>query len=262
MILVASRSNKQIHEVKFLITSLSLAFLSGVLSAEAESEISPHQVQQQIAAWLDVEKTIADEKKDFQARRISLGKLLEIYQIELDLLEDGIAAAGGTLVDSDAELEFLKESTAQLRQVRVRLQVKVDEQSVRFLGIMNRFPRPLLEQLAGERLTLGDPTTKLRAKVVAMVTVIKSTMKFNQVVTYSEEVQVVEGVERQLQVLYLGLGRGYYVSGNTAGIVDVDSTGWKWIRKDQYLKAISHAIGVYQKTTRPELVKLPIQLSK
>lgn len=262
MILVASRSKKQIHAVKFIVTCLSLVFMSGITFAENMSEMSPHQAQKQIAAWLDVEQTIADEKKDFDARRISLGRLLEIYQVELDLLEEEVAVAGETLVGADSELEAIKDSTVELRQLRERLQVKVDEQSVRLLGIMGRFPRPLLEQLVAQRLTLGDPATKLRAKVVAMVAVVQSTLKFNQVVTYSEEVQVVEGAERQLQVLYLGLGRGYYVSGNTAGVVDVDATGWKWVRKDEHLKAISHAIGVYQKTTRPELVELPIQLFK
>jgi hypothetical protein len=170
--------------------------------------------------------------------------------------------AGVTLSDYDSELEAIKTSTEHLRQTRGRLQEKVDDQSLRLLEIMNHYPRPLLQQVAGQKGALTDPAIKLRAKVLAMVAVVKSTMKFNQVVTYSEEIQAVDGVERQLLVLYLGLGRGYYLSGDTAGLVEVDSTGWKWIRKDQYWKNISDAIGVYQKTTRPELVKLPIHLAK
>ena len=262
MILVASRSSEQINRVKFLITSLLLVVMNGLLSAENEPEMTPQQAQQKIEAWLDLEKSLAEERKDFRLRQVSMEQLLGVYVTELDLLEEGIAAAGGLIEESDAELENIKQSITRYRESRDLLRLKAGRQSLRLLGIMNRFPRPLRDELAAEQLSLGDPSTKLRARVLAMIAVVKSTMKFNQVITYSEEVQVVDGVERQLQVLYLGLGRGYYVSGDTAGIAEVSSTGWKWTRKDQYRNAIARAIGVYQKTTRPELVKLPIQLSK
>lgn len=246
--------------MKFLITKVLLVFCSVALSAELE--LNPQQAQQMVVEWLEIKKTIADEKKESDAQRLSLMKLLDIYRVELDLLEEGISVAGVTLSDSDAELEAIKMSTEHLRQTRGRLQQKVDDQSLRLLKIMNHYPSPLLQQVAGQKNALTDPATKLRAKVLAMVAVIKSTIKFNQVVTYSAEILAIDGVERQLQVLYLGLGRGFYVSGDTAGLVEVDSTGWKWIRKDQYWKNISAAIGVYQKTTRPELVKLPIHLAQ
>ena len=246
--------------MKFLITKALLIFCSGALSAELE--LNPQHAQQKVVEWLEIKKTIADEKKEFDAQQLSLTNLLDIYRVELDLLEQGISLAGVTLSDSDAELESIKKSTDRLRQTRGRLQEKVDDQSLRLLKIINHYPSPLQQHVAGQKNVLTDSATKLRAKILAMVSVVKSTMKFNQVVTYSEEIQAVDGVERQLQVLYLGLGRGYYVSGDTAGVVEVDSTGWKWIRKDQYLKNISDAIGVYQKTTRPELVKLPIHLAK
>lgn len=260
MILVASRSSKQIHAVNFLITGLLLVLLSGHLAAEPE--LTPHQAQQKIAAWLDVERAIAGEKKDFRASQTNLEQLLDVYTVELGLLDEAIIMAGEGLERSDAELKALKNSTAQLRETREQLQLKVNKQSTRLLKIMDRFPRPLRDELAAERLSLSNPTTTLRAEVLAMVAVVKSTLKFNQVITYSESVQNVDGVDRQVQVLYLGLGRGYYVSGDTAGVVDAEATGWKWTRKDQYRSVIARAIGVYQKTTRPELVKLPIQLSK
>jgi len=262
MILVASRSNEQIHGVKFLIACLLLIVQNGLLAAENEQEMTPQHAQQKIEAWLGLQKSLAEERKDFRLRQVSIEQLLDVYVTELNLLEEGFAASGGLIDESDAELEKLKLSTARYRESRELLQRKVDEQSLRLLGIMKRFPRPLRDQVSADRLALEDSTTKLRVKVLAMVAVVKSTMKFNQVITYSEEVHFIDGVERQLQIIYLGLGRGYYVSGDTAGIAEVDSAGWKWTRKDQYRNAITRAIGVYQKTTRPELVKLPIQLSK
>lgn len=262
MILVANRSSAHFHGVKLLITSLLFIVLNGFLAAQNTSQLTPQDAQQKIEAWLDLKKSLAEERKDFKIRQASIEQLLGVYLTELDLLEEGIAAAGELIEDADAELEGLKLSTAQYRESRELLQRNVDKQSLRLLGIMKRFPGPLRNQISADRLALEDSTTKLRVKVIAMVAVVKSTVKFNQVITYSEEVQVVDGVERQLQVLYFGLARGYYISGNTAGIAEVDSTGWNWTRKDQHRNAIARAIGVYQKTTRPELVKLPIQLTK
>lgn len=245
-----------------LIPCLFMAVQANQVIAEDKLSESYQYEQAKILRWLEIEKTLTDEKKDFVASARNLERLLDVYKTELTLLEEEIAASEQQLGLEKSELDRIKLSTNKLKASRKSQGILVEIQAKRLLKILKRLPYPLVQQVMEDQKILMTTSSSMRNKALAMLSIVKATHKFNQVVTYSEEVQMVEGVERQLRVLYLGLGRGYYLSGNTSGIAMPIAEGWAWSRKDDYFDAISKAMDVHLKVARPELIKLPLSIKE
>lgn len=229
-----------------------LAESSPTFSAAAARELS--------LEWVKLEQTISQESRDWSLQRAGLDDLIELYELEMKLITEELDAAGEVTLDLDQKAEQLKNQTLGYQKGRSALEKKTLEQGRRLAGIALSFPEPLKAQLSTELLVIDDSKSSLRERVTAIVSILKAAGKFNRAVTYAEQEQEVGGAKRQLRVLYLGLGQGYFLSGDQAGIGQLSEGVWSWKVVEGTKSAISKAMAVHQRTARPELITLPVQM--
>ena len=71
-----------------------------------------------------------------------------------------------------------------------------------------------------------------------------------------------EGNERQVQVIYLGLGQAYFVDQNNtiAGRGAPGSEGWMWSFNNGLASKIRKIIGIYENGLPAEFVSIPVEI--
>lgn len=245
---------------------LALSILSMCSNTYAKVDLSENEAAIRskflVEEWVKVERSVSREAHDWTKKRATLNKLMALYQVELEQIKEELDAAGESLVNFDKEALELKRVSTELKVERQKVDDKTKEQCERLLGLMAFFPRPLLDQVAGDKMVIQSQDSQLRERVLGMLNVLKAAGKFNQSVTYADETILIGGMERQVKVLYLGFGIAYYMSGDLAGVGMPAKGGWQWRPEDDIQPAVSKAIAVYQKITRPELVSLPVEVQK
>lgn len=246
-----------------LIICLSLSALGHGQEKQEEETISPAAARAMIQEWVQTERMISEEKEGWEIEREQLNDLINLYETELGLLKAEVEKAGESHVELDKEKATLESEVKQMRAERRKLANKVVELSARMVKISNNFPQPLKDLVSADidTLSLVQGETEMRDGVVALSNVLKQAGRFNRAVTYSEEMQQVEGDgQRQLQVIYMGLGRAYFLSGKKAGIGTPSADGWKWSEREDISKQVTNVIRIFKKTAQPGLVKLPVEV--
>ena len=68
------------------------------------------------------------------------------------------------------------------------------------------------------------------------------------------------GLRREMNVLYLGLTRGFGVSadGAVAAVGRPEPAGWTWSRRDGLAPAVRQAVAVFRRESPAGLVPLPL----
>ena len=215
-----------------------------------------------IKEWVSTERILSRELRQWNESKSSLNELIALYQIELNQIKEELEAAGDSLVSFDQDAQELKNLSKKYRGERRNVSEKTNSQIARLLALMEYFPTPLLDQVSIDKEMLMSEESELREKVLAMLNVLKSAGRFNQSVNYADEIKLVNGERRQVEVLYLGLATAYYVSGNVAGVGTPANGGWKWQPVEGIQASVTKAIAIYQKSARPELVTLPVEVLK
>ena len=74
-----------------------------------------------------------------------------------------------------------------------------------------------------------------------------------------QEFSLEDGVSREFQVMYFGLGIAYFVneSGTVAGYGSPSKKGWVWKRDDSLAQEISTGIDMVNNRAMPRFLKLP-----
>ncbi|MFC5049454.1 DUF3450 family protein [Rubritalea spongiae] len=228
-------------------------------AAEPEKVLSPADARAMVGEWVQVEKLITEEQNNWERQQAAMLDLLELYQTEVELINEELEAAGDSTSELDDKSEQLKQQTAAYQKQREVLELQCLKHAKRFVELSQRFPQPLQDQIKREVSIVEDTESTLRERSIALLDALKSAGQFNRTITYTDLEEEVEGTTRQLRVLYLGLGQAFYVSGEKAGIGRPEKGSWKWQEVPNSKASISKAIAVYQKTARPELITLPVE---
>lgn len=250
--------------MQFTTRILSRLFAGGIITslcfAAEHEEAKPEAIALAIVKkTIETELTTSEEKRDWKNQEALLQELIKLYETELTLINEELEASGDITENLDSTAEDLKTKTAELERQRKEIHKRSKAQAERLLTITKRFPQPLQEEIATDEAVLVSRESNVRDIITSMISILKSASQFNRTVNYSNLIEEVEGKKRQMRVLYLGLGQAYYISGDTAGIGKPVDGKWSWTEIPDSKANIDKAIAVYQKTRRPELIKLPVQ---
>ena len=81
---------------------------------------------------------------------------------------------------------------------------------------------------------------------------------FHRRLTRTREVR--EG--REVEVLYLGLARAYFVGDGRAGIGVPRAGGWEWTEKPELAGELEKALAMMDQKRAPGVVSLPVAVEK
>ncbi len=246
--------------MKKLTTLLSLFFVVEIHSQEAvnENDVAKELIRQ----WIDTEKLLSDEQETWKREKAHISELLGLYEQELKLLNEELAVVPSVELDDEKKQKLEKQIQLD-DEKRKQLRTFLIRQKPRILALVKKFPEPLQEQISEtvEVLNSSDADGSARDLLMPMLSVVEAGNSFNAGVYRTSQKIEVDSDEWQAEVMYLGLGRAYFWVGEKAGIGSPTSTGWQWKRDDAKLEEIKKGMSVFDKTTQPQLIKLPLKVN-
>jgi hypothetical protein len=247
--------------MKILTTIIGLISVIEIHSQEVINQ--PDLAKEMIRQWIQTEKQLSDEQEKWKQEKAHVSQLLEIYEKELKLLNEELAAVESVELD-DEKKQKLESQIREDDEKRKQLRAFLLKQKPRILALIKKFPEPLQEQISETVEVLKSPEVDDSARdlLMPMLTVIEAGNSFNAGVFRTSHKVVVGSEEWQAEVMYLGLARAYFWVGEKAGVgVPSESGGWEWKRDDAWLIEIKKAMSVFDKSTPPELIKLPLKVN-
>jgi hypothetical protein len=221
-----------------------------------------------VERWMALRTTIAEEKRDWDARR---GQ----WEDEIALLEQEAATLmkeideGGSFASSveNTRAEALARTERMDGELR-KLRAVLDRAEADLRRWRERIPPGLMASATGfdalpamQREAETLPVTKRAQTVAALYTQIETLQnRFHA----TREMLVAGGTRRQVDVLYVGLARAFAVSpANDWAAVGVPSdTAWTWTPAIQDAAAVRRAIDVLNRQETAQLVPLPMQVAE
>jgi hypothetical protein len=250
-----------------LVAGCVVAGTVGAQDASATGDAAPPAaVQEKLRQWVETKRQTAEEAARWEEEKRALADLNGLRRQESAQLDALIEAAGRRLTEAEQERSELLAEEARLRASRSALEVEIFALEDATRDALKGFPQPLLDQVAGaaERITAADPERDLQSRFRDVLTILAEAESFAAAVTLDFELRDFGGEEVEVEVLYLGLARGYFTdrSGRLAGTVDPGDGGWVWTERPGVAASVRRAIAVHQKRAAPSLVRLPVKVDE
>ncbi|QQL46321.1 DUF3450 family protein [Sulfuriroseicoccus oceanibius] len=248
--------------MRVLLTTLgALGVWAGVAVAEpAPSGNEP--ARELVRQWVETERLISREAADWEEARERMTRLLGLHAVELERLGEFLSQAGASADGYLQEKDRLSDELSGLRVDRDALARKLESLRPRMVALGQRLPQPLQEELesALEQVEALDAVEETQGLLQSMASVVTAAAKFDQSITVANEVHAIGGVDRQVEVMYLGLARAFFVSGDgkVAGVAVPAAEGWQFVERDGLGAQVRRAIEITRDEGRPELVSLPV----
>ncbi len=246
---------------------LSLTIASDIYAQEKVNEgdttnVSPSFIlQEKVRQWVDVQKLRSKEAARWQEQQKQLAGLNKLRVAEIKQIESLITAAGKRLEDATAQRQKLLAEQTELRNTRILLQDHIEKLEKGLLKCLPRLPGPLHEKVSDAiyRLENPDPDRPLQNRYRDLLAILSATAAFDHAITVTKEIREVNGKKVELETLYLGLSRAWYVgrSNTIAGHGKANDEGWQWSENNAIAGQVRQAIEIYRKERGPDYVKLP-----
>lgn len=250
--------------LRFLFIFLATVPLS-LFPAEAPPTLA--DLGSQTDLWIGLRGTLAEEERTWRQQKAA-------WLSELQLLEEEQRALATELTRSQDRISTVEEDKAgtltrkenaeqQLRE----LDTVLDRAIAQARSLVEMAPESLKSGWGSEVLSFAEdgspnaPRSQRAQRLVALLSAIESLQ--NRFHTTRETVESSE-ITRQVDVVYLGLARGFAVSpGNDWSAVGVPAAdGWMWIPGGVDPLAVRKLIQVYERQETAALVTVPLAVEE
>jgi len=238
-----------------------------LIAQDKKDTIDPAASRELIRQWVQTERILSEEKSTWKVEKQRMQDLLDLYQKELKLLNEEIEKAGTSAGLVDSRKGKLETELKEYRAAQNLMSDTLARLLPRAKSLITQLPEPLKDELETDIdfLTSPEALAKPRDVLKSVLAVLSGAGRFNRTITLAEETRILEsGKKMTVNVLYLGLARAYFAttSGDTSGIGTPAKDGWKWKDQPELADDIRRAISVYQKDKQPQLVELPVGVTK
>lgn len=232
------------------------------------SAVSVDDLDALVGRWMDLRAAIADEKRDWQARKEQWEEEIRLLEAEKKKLRDDLEASrrSASSVEKDRAANLARKEA--METILAELRPLFDRAEAHLRAWEPLIPAPLSEGIA--KGLAGLPATQERAekqslteralRIVALYTQIESLHRgchaTQEILTTGTDLR------RQVDVLYLGLGRGFAVATDNqwAAVGTPTKQGWAWQARPEIAPAVREAVEVLNRQKTARLVELPIQV--
>ena len=246
---------------------------TGAQETEKKETTTPAgDLQETLKEWVLTRQLISREKAAWQEQKKTWTDLNEIRRLEKESLNEFIESARSRVPKITEEKAALASEEKALRDWRKESLRKIDEWEKKLLPLLPLFPAPLED-------SLKEPITRLKAASIAedeeprplqdrtrdVVLILQGFREFQSAVTTERELLAVGGSEpRELDVLYLGLSRAWFVdaAGTFSGYGRPTPGGWVWTEDSGIASRVRKAIEMADNRVPPEFLSLPFPSHK
>ncbi len=219
------------------------------------------EVQATLKQWVLTRQLIARERAGWTEEKESLADLNEVRLSEMKKLGEFSKAAGSRIAEIDEKRKQFSAEKAELLSWRreLKTQIKVLENELRLL--IPLFPLSLRSKVeeAIIRVESPDPERPLQHRTRDVLLVMQACLNFQNTITLDRDIRSIEGEDREVEVLYMGLNQAWYVdqTGKYSGYGTPGLKGWVWTEEAALAVAIRQAIAVQSRQATPAFVTLP-----
>jgi hypothetical protein len=217
------------------------------------------QLRETISKIVDVQAMESEERLDWKSKKNEFAALLELHARELKLLDEELAKAGNSAPSHEEATTEIQTQIAALKKARSLASEAVARNVPRITTLAKRFPAPLIREAEAElsNLRTWKPTDEPRDALRSILEVLAKAEQFNRRLTRTTE--ILEG--REVQVLYLGLGRAFYMDRkDKAGIGQPGNETWEWEPNSEIRPELTAAFETLDKKRPPTMVTLPLEI--
>lgn len=227
---------------------------------EAPSDAA--RLQAKAEKWIEVRQLISRENSGWREQKSTWEALNEIRKTEIEKLTEFAETAEERVEELLSEEDAHAEERSELRSWRGDAAGRVARLEASLRPLLSRFPEPLRNSVEEPltRIEAADPDRALQDRTRDLVLVLQAYREFQQSITLDRDVREIDGKAREVEVLYLGMTRAYFVdaSGRHGGFGFPSSEGWIWEEDDSIAPEVRRAIAMKDNEVAPGFVRLPI----
>ena len=221
-----------------------------------------------IAKWVQTRQLIAKKRADWRVEQENISQSIGLLKKELNLLVNEIKQAKELDSEADIDKRRINLSLEDLKKANKVVDDALWKMERQALIIMSRFPESLKDRTAGVRNRIPLEQKDLRdfsaaERMQNIVAMLNEADRFNSAISMAIEFRKdAGGKERQVQVVYLGLGQAYFVNQNNtiAGTGLPGPEGWVWSLNNDLAPKIRKVIDIYESRRPAEFVSVPVEI--
>lgn len=250
---------------KIILAVGALFFLYGAAHAD---DLLPttHTLEELVSRWVELKNIISTEKKDWREARARIEAEYNIFQKEKLILEEEIRSERSNksaLTEEKAGLIIKKEALAKALD-RTKPDLIVAERDLK--KWRKRIPHPLaipLEPLFARLNRSSKLSVSQRLQIILSLYGEIENLQ-NDILATKEILTTKASREREFDVIYLGLARGFCVSedNGVAGIGRPTQNGWEWRWDNGLGGSIRQTLDYYNRERSADFIKLPLGVIK
>lgn len=226
------------------------------------------QARAYVEKWVQTKQLIAKKRADWRVEQENIKQSIGLLKKEIDLLENEIEQTKDVDSEADIEKRRINLSLNDLKKSNKVVDDALWKMERQALVLISRFPESLKDRTTGVRTRIPLKQEDLRNYSVAermqnIVAILNEADRFNSAITMVVELRKdSEGKERQVQVVYLGLGQAYFVDQNNgiAGTGVPGPEGWVWSFNNDLATKIRKVIDIYENGLPAEFVSIPVEI--
>jgi len=239
--------------------------VAGVASSLAESA-SLVTLEELVGQWVDLRSQIATEKQSWKQQEDQWRREIALLHEEERRLDEQLERA--------AQFEAVKESRssdqnarkAEIHDVFSRIEQMVDRAAADFCGLLPAIPPPLKSPdmaRACRELTDASRSDSLARRVQLLVGVLSELEGLqNQNHVVRELLELEPGHRREMDIVYLGLARGFAVSpDDSVALQGIPAeSGWRWeALPSSHAADVRAMVRILNEEQPPALVAIPVK---
>jgi hypothetical protein len=259
-------------------TGLALVVLLGALTIGAGQDERLEGFRATLDQLALTQRILSKEKSDWAVGKEILAERIELVQNEIASIGETTGQSRKSIEETEAQKTELTDENERLKQASAALEESVSELERRSLELLARLPdpirervRPLSQRLPGasaeaaaeDQAARKKKQPSLSERFQNVVGILNEIDKFNLDVTLTSEVRTLgNGTSAEVTALYVGLGKGWYVSadGASAGVGGPRPDGWTWKPANDLGPAIAEAVAILEGEKVGAFVRLPVQI--
>ena len=263
-----------------ILTLIGVMMLDFASSAVAQGDDPPtdgdtsveqiETTREALAKWVDVQKTISRERRQWRESKQMLKDRIDVVKREIASLREKIAEAEQNITETDKERQGLIATNDKLKAASTSLEKTLMRLERRTKGLAKRLPAPAMDSVDPLIARLPDnpenSERSLQQRFPTVVGILNELNAFNNKITAAPEVrELSDDRTAEVTTLYIGLGQAYYVGSGSgksrvAGYGAPGADGWTWQRADHAAQAIADAVAIYEGNQVASFIRLPIEL--
>jgi len=241
----------------------------GAMSAGQEGELGVGEARSTLERWVEVRRVLSQEKRDWALGKEMLEERIDVVQREIEGLRTEIGSAEESIAEADRKRAELQQDNQRLIEASSSLLATATQLEERTRALLPRLPDPIRERVKplSQRIPDDPETTKLSLseRFQNVVGILNEINKFNRDINVTSEVRTLpDGTSAEVTAMYVGVGQGFYVTGDgkAAGIGASTTDGWAWTAADEAAAEVARAIAILKNEQAADFVLLPVRIDQ